>query len=610
MSTPLPEISPWYDYDPVTGVGNPSTPVSATRLNAWSGEVRGVAQEAVDRSEAAAAEAEGYVTDGVDAATAANLADPDSDTRAAFDALLTGPVVDELVSDLVLDPTSATGAVVVRRVDDGTTAFFNAATGVGGSPKSGNLLVGRAYKTIAGLTTGQHNDFPALALCADGSLLAIWRRASGHVVEVGADLVASRSRDLGSTWSTPTVILADAMFDQRDPSLQRLRSGRLTLTYFKSADTTPAVQDSVFRYSDDHGATWSAEVSLPFTTTLWRAVHGMTELANGNLLAYASGINTGDTYTQSRSLLSTDGGVTWGSEATIAVSASQNFNELCVDTLPDGNLMALVRSDNGSGGGTNPGIYRSVSTNGGVSWSAPVKVIDGYGRPEWLKLASGGLVVFYRRFGDRLALTSASWDNGVTWGVPDLLHPEDATVSQSVYQQAVQVAAGVVAVVYCDEVNSGVSGVTRFRYLLDGVGFSPLGDARLSTSTANVGAWTAMTPATNWRAHTGDARFLPQYRLNNGMVEVRPGMLQNTAVVTVGATPIAVTAALPSNLWPAVAAYRSAGTVNLSANPPTAATYYVDTAGVLQFISAASGSMAATAGNAYASVPYLTWPAP
>lgn len=611
MSTPLPEISPWYDYDPVTGVGNPSTPVSATRLNVWSGEVRAVAQQAVDRSEAAAAEAEGYVTDGVDAATAANLADPDSDTRAAFDALLTGPVVDGLVSELVLDPASATGAVVVRRVDDGTTVLFDAATGIGGSPKSGNLLVGRAYQTLAPLVAGQHNDFPGLTLCADGSLLAIWRRASAHTVEIGASLVMSRSRDLGATWSAPASILADAMFDQRDPSLHRVRSGRLYLTYYKSTAATPAVQDSVIRYSDDHGQTWSGETSLPFGLTSWAAVNGITELADGTLLAFGYGPNTGDTYTQTRTIRSTDGGTTWSGVATVAVSATQNFNEVCVDTLPNGTLMALIRSDNGGGGGTNPGIYRSVSTDGGASWSAVSKVIDGWGRPEWLTLASGGLVAFYRRFGDRLPMTTTSWDNGLTWGAADVLHPEDATISQSAYMQAVQVAAGVVAVVYCDEVNSGASGVTRFRYMLDGVGFSPLGDARLSTSTANVGAWTPLTPTTGWQAYLADANYLPAYRLNGGMVEVRPGLLQNTGAVTVTAgAASALSAAIPSNLRPVNTGFRSSGAVHLTNNAPTFASFYVDSTGVLRFISSAGGSMSALAGNAYVSVPYLTWPAP
>lgn len=87
MGTPLPEISPWYDYDPETGVGNSSTPIKASRLNAWSGEVRDVAQEAVDRAEAAADQAQTVAESTTDTLVRALLLNAASTTRIAADAL-------------------------------------------------------------------------------------------------------------------------------------------------------------------------------------------------------------------------------------------------------------------------------------------------------------------------------------------------------------------------------------------------------------------------------------------------------------------------------------------------------------------------------------------
>lgn len=608
MSTPLPEIPRWKNYDPVTGIGDPSTPFSASVLNPWTDAVEARTQEAVDRAEAGAAAAEGFVTDGVDAATANNLESPDSQTRAAFEALVNGPVVDGLVAELVLDTSSETGAVVQeylpRRVDSGVSALYRGQGGLSGSPKAGNILVGAAFQTLAPFVSGQHNNFPALTLCLDGTLLAVWRKGTAHGIEVAANLVQSRSADLGATWTAPTVLLSDSTYDQRDPSLLRLGSGRLALTYYKSNADGP--QASVIRFSDDHGATWSPEITLPFSFTGWVAVNGVTELADGTLLAYGYGKDSGETYAITRSMRSTDGGANWGGEATIASGASQGFNEVCVDTLPNGTVMALVRSDDVS-----TGHYRSISADGGASWSAATKVINGWGRPEWIPLASGGLVAFYRGIGDNAPYVTTSWDDGLTWATGTLLH-SDPAMFQSVYMQAVEVTSGLVAVVYCDELSTQTGAVTRFRYLMDGVGFSPLGDARITSAASNAGEWTALTPATNWRAVSGDARYLPAYRLNNGMVELRPGLLQPTVNVTPAAGgSVVVSAALPANVRPAVSGARSAGTVSLTSAVPTLASYYVDpTSGVLTMVPAAAGTLTANGGSSFAAVPYMTWPAP
>lgn len=466
----------WHNYDPETGVGDPSTPLSADLMNGWTADLVAVSDAA-----------EGY------AAAAA---------QSALDAVAP---TDAQVADLIVTASATRAAledITIGRGDRGTLALHTVPGSVFGSAGSGNVGIPGRFRTLIP-ATGIHHAFPALALCDDGTLLAIWRQGPAHSMDITAVIVMSRSTDLGDTWSTPVEILPDAAADDRDVSLKRLASGRLALTYIKST----ANYFSVVRYSDDNGATWSAEVPIDFGFTATRTrINGVTELADGSMVAFAYGEDTGDPLVYTRSVRSTDGGQTWGASAIMAQSAIQNYNES--DIIEVGStLIALVRSDDGNGGGTNPGIYRITSANGGVTWSAPSLVIAGWGRPSLIRLSSGALLVSFRAFGGAFArphMVTMSWDLGLTWATAAPLHA-DASVMQSVYVQMVEVARGLVGIVYADEYST-TNGLVRFKYLVDGVGFTPLGDTRLTTGTPPsifAPAASATNPASGTAATVG-----------------------------------------------------------------------------------------------------------
>lgn len=567
-----------------------STPLSAATLNAMQAYIKAQVDLAV-AAKSTAVQAALDATAPTDT-TVANLVDTDGTlTKGALDTYVTGEVIPAAVAEI--------GSGYVRRVGGGPVALSYAALPLPGSPRAGNVHVAQ---TAALLGDDGHNAFPGLALCGDGSLLAVWRVGTIHGIEKPSGLVSARSSDLGATWTDPAVMFADPDFDQRDAWLTRLASGVLILTYFKSADG--AVQQSVMRTSSDYGQSWSAEADLTFGFTEWGAVNGVVETASGALIAFGYGKNVSDSGGSTRVMRSTDGGATWGSPVTIAngPSDSRDYTEVCVNTLPNGTLMALVRAESGAG------IFRCASADDGATWTAPAFVVSGDGRPGWIALASGGVVATYRRLtGQRDQLVITSWDNGATWSSATELHP-DATVTLSVYSQMVEVAPGLIGVIFSDEAATvGVS--TRFKYLMDGVGITPLGDFHVPSSAAPT-AWVPLTPAANWRAYSNDPAYMPAWRVNGDMVEVRPGMMQRTGAdlsVTLGAA-ATMAAALPSDVWPATTAARSGGAVNLTSNAPTMAVFFVSTTGVPSFVSAGSGTLTQDAGNAHVSVPYLTWP--
>lgn len=316
-----------------------------------------------------------------------------------------------------------------------------------------------------------HAGFPGMAVCADGSLLAVWRQATQHGYSQGSACLAARSRDAGRTWSAPWVIHSSPNYDTGIATLTRLVSGRLinvgNLAYGGSS------RAAVVAHSDDQGATWSAPRALPFTWAAWSFTSGnVVELSDGALVTMAYGQDVVTPATSVRSLRSTDGGLTWSDEAWVDDPSTRAggapwFSEAWLGVLEDGTLMALLRNDAARV------IYRTTSSDGGLTWATPVPALIGWGRPCWARLSSGLLVVAYRRASDDAHGMRISYDDGVTWDDEQLLAPRRA--SQSVYCQLEEVSAGLIGVVFADEESPTIAN-TRFKYLLDTPVASPFGD--------------------------------------------------------------------------------------------------------------------------------------
>lgn len=551
-----------------------------------------------------------YVTDAQTASgTAVIAADTASDARdeaVAAAASATAPT-DSMVASLLASPGTATRTAADSRYLqlDQTTQFIDRrdadpvllsdlAVGTHNRPTLTPVTASGSFSTVADYAASQHNDFPSLTLCADGSLISVFRKGSMHTVEIAASLYFSRSTDLGNSWSTPVQILADPNTDQRDPWLTTLSDGRVALTYFKAVGST--VRTAVLRFSSDNGTTWSSEILLPFTWTAWSVVNGLVEVDSSQYVVYGYGLNTGGTYTSTRALVSNDAGATWGSEVTISTSGTQNFNESCVVKTTGTTLIAFIRSDDGSGGGTNPGIYRSLSADGGVTWSAPVKVVDGWGRPAAL-YTDGSIVLTYRRFTSLAAMVVQSTDLGLTWSTPFVLDG-DPRMTQSVYQEMTLVADGLIGVVYANEILSGTGAYVRFKYIALGSGPSPMGEYMLGPGTYDLAAYLdsgfVIGTGLPWNARK-DGRQVTIYSTRFARATASLSMVANAPVTLVPA------GGLPEHLRPRGAVdalgfvHTSGGFVPMRVSIFSSGQVQIEAAGV---------TMATyTAGTNYASLP-------
>lgn len=112
-------------------------------------------------------------------------------------------------------------------------------------------------------------------------------------------------------------------------------------------------------------------------------------------------------------LESNDGGMTWTYKSTIFSQTGKLFNECDIVNTASNTWIAYCRADGETG---NP-LYKSISTDNGVTWSTPVMqdvlVMDGR-QPNLTKLSDGSIIL---ATGDRSGSSSyAGSARDVVWG--------------------------------------------------------------------------------------------------------------------------------------------------------------------------------------------------
>ncbi|PZF86682.1 exo-alpha-sialidase [Jiangella anatolica] len=298
---------------------------------------------------------------------------------------------------------------------------------------------------------------PALTEAPNGDLLIAFN--TGTDGNEG-DLRLIRSTDDGATWSPSTILDGTSSHEggggiSSTRGMATLSNGTILLPY-NDAINVQAYNDRkatlIVARSTDNGATWTGlntPVTLPTPIReAWVGGTPIVELDNGTLLLPIWGAKelTPDWETdprrwQSGVLRSFDGGLTWSDYRTIAydpnnpvqfapyssVPYPSGANELFVQELSDGRLLAVIRY--ATGVGQNKGqAYLSYSSDNGATWSAPVAS----GRPaEALAMTTAPctdaltgtqekLVMGHRQLdsaGNRTgrAVLVSTFDGGVTW---------------------------------------------------------------------------------------------------------------------------------------------------------------------------------------------------
>jgi hypothetical protein len=302
--------------------------------------------------------------------------------------------------------------------------------------------------------TGPSFAFPGIAHHGGGELQMFCTDGGGHGGPEYA-LRSWRSLDNGATWTQDSNVTTTTT--ARDPAGFVTSAGTTLVTAF-----APSGDPGAFVYrSTDGGHTWSARINLFTIFDEWErggACSGpVVQLADGTLVASVYSGSAVTTYDDAIVVFSSDDGVTWGGPVVVAHgdTAGHHFHEPNLLVLATGELVCFLRTPV-------QGVKRSVSVDGGLTWSTPTTVLHGLqGRPNAVQTADGTVVMFNRPAQhQRRAVYYTSADGGVTWGPQGVLTRGAGSVTPgpagwSVYSQAVETSPNDLAVAFAVETGPG-----------------------------------------------------------------------------------------------------------------------------------------------------------
>lgn len=225
--------------------------------------------------------------------------------------------------------------------------------------------------------TWYNGPMDSMVKASNGDYLGFIREGTSHAApgDYGA-MKLYRSTNDAFDWSYNATLMNVSTRDVRNYASGITDTGRV-FVFFSIYDTDNGTWPNPleYKYSDDDGATWSANATMimptlagfvPTNTSLYGAgtFGGLRTIGGGKIgLCYFAGNNTN--YTQTRFAYSADDGVSWNHSVMGSITGPYPATRSETDFayLGDNKLVALSREDNAPG----PDMFTSVDN--GVTWT-------------------------------------------------------------------------------------------------------------------------------------------------------------------------------------------------------------------------------------------------
>jgi len=356
-----------------------------------------------------------------------------------------------------------------------------------------------------------------------GEIAVVYYDSPDHVAKNGR-ISMVRSGDQARTWSLPAVVV-DGPHDERDPSLVETARGTWLLSYFESDVTrSPASQGVFVVRSSDEGNTWSAPTKVGTTLAGPGTSAKIVQLENGDLLLPLYGGPNGAPDAAAAIVRSTDDGATWPVESQVILASARgvNFVEPALGHLGGGRLLAMVRTE-----GNERAAYETTSTDGGRTWSAPVKTTLVAQASDLLPVVDGDAQYLVHTYGDMSGRFGDSrptvlqtirfreFPNARWTGEPHLLH-QGHCWSDEGYPSSVRLRDGRIFTVYYDACAGYIGG--RFSTLEDPAAAAKCSDPPPAVALKQVSAG-AGTVSLTWTASAANSTYLLEAGTTRGAAD-------------------------------------------------------------------------------------------
>jgi Neuraminidase (sialidase) len=260
-------------------------------------------------------------------------------------------------------------------------------------------------------TNNPRNSEAAIVALKSGALLLGWTEFyAGSGADHGPARISGKvSTDGGRTWGEKYMLVEnDGGRNVMEVNFLRLENASIALFYCQK-NTVSTDCRVMMRTSKDEGRTFGAAKQLSPAGKYTGLTNGRSiRLRTGRILLEAW--EGGDSYCY----VSDDDGVSWRESQRVQPTGGKSYEPACVE-LKNGDVLMLMRTGLG-------GQYKSISKDGGQSWSEPVATpLVGTAAPVSISRVptSGDLLAIWNRnpgAGKRNPLVAGvSKDEGETW---------------------------------------------------------------------------------------------------------------------------------------------------------------------------------------------------
>src|SRR5947207_9399075 len=317
------------------------------------------------------------------------------DGVAATGTLYTGTAVEPSFALNPLTPSNLIAAWQQNRWSDGGSQGLDLAASFDGGMTW--TLTNAAFSRCTGGNAGNGGDYARASdvwlTFSSGAAYALSLSFTGGILQPGSSsaMLVARSGDGGMTWSVPTTLIKDGATAFNDKGSITADPNNASYVYAVWDRLTGATGGpSYFAVTADGGSTWQAPRSIydpgPQNQTLGNQIvvlPGTDVLVN----IFTEIDNTGGAGTsQLRAVRSLDHGTTWSAPVTISSLTSVGVNDpqsgtrvrdgsgIPAMSLGPGGVIYVAWQDSRFSSGQRDGIAMAQSSDGGLTWSAPVEV--------------------------------------------------------------------------------------------------------------------------------------------------------------------------------------------------------------------------------------------